>query len=165
MNPNVNMFGYQDQDMNAQNNQFMNQQAQNRGFNNFQQTGGYMSPFDSRLMASMAGSNQPPPNFNQPSFVGKFVGNANEIVMNDVPMDGRPAIFPFKDWSAILVKTWKPNGQLVTVRYVIDPDQFQEEQAAQNELDDIRTRLETIEQSLKKQSKSRTTQNGGDVNG
>lgn len=45
---------------------------------------------------------------------GKTVNDFNEINANDVPMDGRVAIFPKGDLSEIAVKNWESNGTIRT---------------------------------------------------
>lgn len=86
---------------------------------------------------------------NGSQFVGKFIGNLNEITPSDIPMDGRPAIFPANDWSGIIVKCWRSNGQIATVRFIPDPTQYQQEAQQAQDLDSIRNRLDHLEQMLK----------------
>ena len=37
------------------------------------------------------------------------------IVANDVPMDGSVAIFPMQDMSSIFVKSWGADGKIATI--------------------------------------------------
>ena len=57
------------------------------------------------------------PNQTQPTLVGKVVGDFTEIVANDVPMDGRSAIFPKYDMSEIQVRSWGADGKIKTTSY------------------------------------------------
>lgn len=54
-------------------------------------------------------------------FVGRFIDSLDEIVPNEVPMDGRAAYFPTKNLEEIYFKAWKSDGQVKTLRYVLDP--------------------------------------------
>lgn len=49
--------------------------------------------------------------------IGRFVGDFSEITANDVPMDGRSAIFPKTDMSEIQVRTWGNDGKIVSTSY------------------------------------------------
>lgn len=75
-----------------------------------------------------------------PTTYGKMINSPDEIVANDVPMDGSIALFMMRDLSTIYAKAWNSNGTIDTVRYVpekvpqstsqsqdIDMDQFQQE--------------------------------------
>lgn len=48
---------------------------------------------------------------------GKYVNDFNEINANDVPMDGRVAVFPKSDMSEIIVKNWESNGTIRTTAF------------------------------------------------
>lgn len=84
-----------------------------------------------------------------PTTYGKMINSPDEIVANDVPMDGSIALFMMRDLSAIYAKAWNSNGSIDTVRYTpdktpqqaaqsqdIDMDQFQQE--VFQRLDDIK---------------------------
>lgn len=49
-----------------------------------------------------------------PGIAGKYVNDFSEINANDVPMDGRVAVFPKGDMSEIAVKNWESNGTIHT---------------------------------------------------
>ena len=56
--------------------------------------------------------------FNQPvGLSGRFINDANEISVNDVPMSGRFSVFPKSDMSEIICKTWTPNGTIQTITF------------------------------------------------
>ena len=51
------------------------------------------------------------------SIIGRAVNDFSEITANDVPMDGRSAIFPKNDMSEIQVRTWGNDGKIITTSY------------------------------------------------
>lgn len=48
----------------------------------------------------------------------RSISNPDEIMPNEVPMDGRIALFMARDNSRIIAKQWNPNGLIDTVEYV-----------------------------------------------
>ena len=162
-------FNFSGQNANSQEQQQWQRQAMAQGFG----MNGYVPSYDSRMvMAQRPQSPIGPVNMSAPNsqqinsqFVGKFIGAPEEILLSDIPMDGRPAIFPARDCSSIIVKLWKQDGQLLTIRYIVDPNQFQEQDNQRAEMEDIRTRLQTIEQSLKASKPPRTTKKEDTPNG
>lgn len=48
---------------------------------------------------------------------GKFIQMPDNIVANDVPMDGTVAIFPMQDMSCIYAKSWGADGKIATVLF------------------------------------------------
>lgn len=50
--------------------------------------------------------------------IGRTVNDFSEITANDVPMDGRSAIFPKNDMSEIQVRTWGNDGKIITTSYM-----------------------------------------------
>lgn len=53
-----------------------------------------------------------------PGIIGRVVNDFSEITANDVPMDGRSAIFPKADMSEIQVRAWSADGKIVPVTFV-----------------------------------------------
>ena len=49
--------------------------------------------------------------------IGRSVNDFSEITANDVPMDGRRAVFPKNDMSEIQVRTWGNDGKIITTSY------------------------------------------------
>ena len=49
--------------------------------------------------------------------IGRPVNDFSEITANDVPMDGRSAVFPKNDMSEIQVRTWGNDGKIITTSY------------------------------------------------
>lgn len=101
------------------------------------------------------------PNAAQPSTpvaIGRFINSPDDIVPNEVPMDGRVSFFPLRDCSAIYAKQWDANGNIQTAKYVlsvettgVDPDTVQ----GSPKMDEIVTKLNSIEQKLEKIEKFR----------
>lgn len=52
-----------------------------------------------------------------PQMVGRFVNTFDEVTANDVPMDGKCAIFPKNDMSEIQARAWQSDGTIRAVTY------------------------------------------------
>lgn len=50
--------------------------------------------------------------------IGRLIDSDAEITVNDVPMNGQPAIFPSKDLSKIEIRQWDANGTINKIVYV-----------------------------------------------
>lgn len=112
------------------------------------------------------GQTQPPyvptPSYQQPSInpvqnqthsqgiLGRMISNPNEITPQEVPMDGSISMFPMQDGSAVYGKFWDSNGQIKTIRFV--PENVDQPQQ-QDPFASINTRLDSIEELLKKRQK------------
>lgn len=97
-----------------------------------------------------------------------IVDDFNAIVANDVPMDGRGAVFMKRDGSEIQWRNWSANGTIVTTPYKpfleqnlqegtnipqMDFDALNEDMRALRE--EILSRLDSIEKSVAKSSGGR----------
>lgn len=90
---------------------------------------------------------QPQPQIVQIS--GRMVNSADDILPNEVQMDGRNYYFPSFDGSCIYVKAWNKNGKLDMVKYVLDTvEQAPKESQLELMLNSINERLSKIEKSL-----------------
>ena len=90
---------------------------------------------------------QPQPQIVQIS--GRMVNSADDILPNEVQMDGRNYYFPSFDGSCIYVKTWNKNGKLDMVKYVPDTvEQTPKESQLELMLNSINERLSKIEKTL-----------------
>lgn len=90
---------------------------------------------------------QPQPQIVQIS--GRMVNSADDILPNEVQMDGRNYYFPSFDGSCIYVKTWNKNGKLDMVKYVLDTvEQAPKESQLESMLNSINERLSKIEKTL-----------------
>lgn len=85
---------------------------------------------------------------NQPrSMFGKVVSNENEILPNDVPMDGSTSFFPLSDGSMIFAKTWNSDGTIRTIRYSPIKESVEADKKP-SEFEVIIQRLDKIETKL-----------------
>ena len=86
-------------------------------------------------------------NFQRPPMAsmmpGRIVASADEIVPQEVPMDGSVSLFPQNDYSCIYAKTWTKEGTIATLKFV--PEQPQNEEPKKSPLE---MRLDSIEQKL-----------------
>lgn len=109
------------------------------------------------------------------SIAGRSVNSFEEIVANDVPMDGRSALFPKNDLSEIQVRQWSADGkiQVTTYKPFLDQNESQANNVSINSenvkidlsdastevfmkrFDDITNRLDMMEQFLNKPAPSR----------
>lgn len=91
----------------------------------------------------------------QPTIAGRIVKSIEEIVPNEVPMNGSVGIFPLADMSSIFVKGWNQDGTISTITYkaVVEPEKPEEPTVS---LVDIMDSLNDI-QSLLKADKPATT--------
>lgn len=82
-------------------------------------------------------------------FSGRYINDINEVRLDEVPMNGQPCFFPTRDASAVYLKVWNQNGQLLTVRYILDQEQpGSEPNATTDSMDDVYTRLTRLEEAL-----------------
>lgn len=94
-------------------------------------------------------------------FVGRCVNDPMEILPNEVPMDGRIAIFPANDLSAVFIKGWNANGNMMTVRYIPDPNwQAPVQGMDPNDQQNILRRLDNIEKAIASGTKGRNNKSG-----
>lgn len=102
-----------------------------------------------------------------PSLRGRVVNHPDEIAPGETPMDGIVSLFPTADMSCIYAKKWNARGELVTQRYILDPQiQPQQGQTVPGPWEEIQMRLASIEQAISALSKpakatksTRTTSN------
>ena len=159
MDDTLNPFGpnFSGQPQPQQNNQYSNPNIGSFGppnpsngpwFSTTMNYGGGPRPYPSNSPQEFSSNNSVNPV--RTPFTGKFIADERDILPNDVPMDGRLSLFPSKDMSVIVAKAWTANGNMNTVRYIPDPDQFAKSQAEDQEvLNDILRRLGDLESSLK----------------
>lgn len=90
----------------------------------------------------------------QPASIrGRVVNSDQDIMPNEVPMDGNLILFPLSDYSCIYAKQWDRNGNgIITVKYVpeIVKEEEKVEEVIPNEaLASINERLDEIQSMLK----------------
>lgn len=72
----------------------------------------------------------------QTGIAGKIVQSVEQVVANDVPMDGSVAVFPKQDMTEIYVKNWCADGTIRTLTYrPVQQDAPKEVQADTNKMD------------------------------
>lgn len=133
---------------------------------------GFNQPFMSGPAASMMSPQQnipvqpqqPQPQV-QPAlsegFVGRVITDPSEIKANEVPMDGRVAMFLSADLQTIFLKAWSSNGGIMTECYRRDPTYMAPVPAPDTSMDDILRRLENLERAqAPKQGRTNKPQKG-----
>lgn len=88
------------------------------------------------------------------SFPGRYISNTNEISPQEIPNDGTICLYPSKDLQSIWLKAFNKMGKLVTVRYIVDPDQKPEEEPLDTQAQ-IFEKLSKIEEMLANKAKPR----------
>ena len=89
------------------------------------------------------------PQIPDPSVRGRIVAKEEDILPNEVIMDGQVSLFPLADYSCIVAKLWDSNGQIQTFKFVPLAEQTVEEEI-ENKGDMILGRLDDIENLLKR---------------
>lgn len=93
------------------------------------------------------------------SIPGRMIYSPDEIMPQEVPMDGSVSLFPMHDWSCVYGKWWTSNGQIQTVKFVLEQPKKQIDESAVS-LSDISERLNKVERYLfKNKHKQRPNQN------
>ena len=88
---------------------------------------------------------------------GRMIYSPDEIMPQEVPMDGSVSLFPMHDWSCVYGKWWTSNGQIQTVKFVLEQPKKQIDESAVS-LTDISERLNKVERYLFK-NKHKNNQN------
>lgn len=78
---------------------------------------------------------------------GRMIYSPDEIMPQEVPMDGSVSLFPMHDWSCVYGKWWTSNGQIQTVKFVLEHPKKQIDESAVS-LSDISERLNKVERYL-----------------
>ena len=87
------------------------------------------------------------PNPRPRTIPGRMIYSPDEIVPQEVPMDGSVSLFPMHDWSCVYGKWWTSNGQIQTVKFVLEQPKKEIDESAAS-LSDISARLEKVERYL-----------------
>lgn len=78
---------------------------------------------------------------------GRMIYSPDEIMPQEVPMDGSVSLFPMHDWSCVYGKWWTSNWQIQTVKFVLEQPKKQIDESAVS-LSDISERLNKVERYL-----------------
>ena len=87
---------------------------------------------------------------------GRIVDDFGAITVNDIPMDGSPAVFVKRDNSEMQIRRWGNDGRIYTVSYLPQIEQNNTAVAnsttetKQSEFDALTQRLDGIESKLDK---------------
>ena len=87
-------------------------------------------------------------------FGGRYISSVDEVRLDEVPMNGQPCLFPTKDMTSIYLKVWNQDGRLITAKYILDSEQTPQNQPSQNDVQDIRERLNRLESALAMRNQS-----------
>ena len=88
-----------------------------------------------------------------------MIYSPDEIMPQEVPMDGSVSLFPMHDWSCVYGKWWTSNGQIQTVKFILEQPKKQIDESAVS-LTNISERLNKVERYLfKNKHKQRPNQN------
>mgnify|MGYP006874328963 CR=1 FL=1 len=87
------------------------------------------------------------PNVRPRTIPGRMIYSPDEIMPQEVPMDGSVSLFPMHDWSCVYGKWWTSNGQIQTVKFVMEQPK-KEIELNTADLTSITTRLDKIEKYL-----------------
>lgn len=94
-----------------------------------------------------------------PVLIGRIVNDPSDILPNEVPMDGRVAIFPTASLQEVYIKGWTSNGTMITRRYLFDPDWQAPAPVTQNQIQqDMIARLENLERTVSSNANRRPKQ-------
>ena len=78
---------------------------------------------------------------------GRMIYSPDEIIPQEVPMDGSVSLFPMHDWSCVYGTWWTSNGQIQTVKFVLEQPKKQIDESAVS-LSDISESLNKVERYL-----------------
>lgn len=89
------------------------------------------------------------------SLPGKIVGGENDILPQDVPMNGTFSVFVQQDLQRVYVKKWEGDGNIHGNTYVLEQQNVPDQNGASIDatLISILERLENIEKSLQRPKK------------
>ena len=78
---------------------------------------------------------------------GRMIYSPDEIMPQEESMDGSVSLFPMHDWSCVYGKRWTSNGQIQTVKFVLEQPKKEIDESAVS-LSDISERLNKVERYL-----------------
>lgn len=92
----------------------------------------------------------PQPTTPRSDISGRFVNSVNEVLPNEVAMDGTISVFPMRDYSAIFVKQWTSDGTISTLEFVPKPVEKSSEDSTRAYFDERFAQLEKLIEDSKK---------------
>ena len=86
---------------------------------------------------------------------GRVVNSEDEILPNEVPMDGTVSFFPLADYSCVIAKIWGGDGKISTFKFVPEeqPDQKVESATDDDISELINKRFDNIEKLLRQHNR------------
>lgn len=90
---------------------------------------------------------------------GRQISSIDEIMPNDVPMDGSVSFFPVRDGSCVYAKFWNRHGTIDTIKFVPEMNVVATTEGVTEEgpYQEILRRLDKIDKSLSGGRKSSNT--------
>lgn len=86
-----------------------------------------------------------------PQLRGRVVNSANDILPNEIPMDGSISYFPLQDGSGVIGKQWNSDGTIKTYTYTAVVDISSQEPSFEDtvlsKLDILNTKLASLLES------------------
>lgn len=124
----------------------------------------YSGPYNSNVLMPQYGysygavqtmpQNQQPNNrMNMPqrsAISGRIVNSDNEIMPQEIPMDGSVSLFPTADYSCVYAKCWTTNGNIQTVKFVPAVEVISEAPVQEDPYAPVMKRLNDIEGMISK---------------
>ena len=129
---------------------------QTQGFGNFMNPQPYI-PQTPQMPWGQNGNRYAAPS----TLPGRQISSIDEIMPNDVPMDGSVSFFPVRDGSCVYAKFWNRQGTIDTIKFVPAVATSVEE-TANNQPDfaqEIIRRLDKIEKSLNMNTNRKSASN------
>lgn len=102
------------------------------------------------------------PRYAAPSTLpGRQISSIDEIMPNDVPMDGSVSFFPVRDGSCVYAKFWNRQGTIDTIKFVpaVATSAENIENTQPDFAQEIIRRLDKIEKSLNPNGNRKSTSN------
>lgn len=88
----------------------------------------------------------------QPSMSGRVIQNINEVMPNDVKMDGSYSFFPVQDGSAIYVMRWSQDGSRIEqMRYIPEQQNISPETKSFEQV--VVDRFDALEEMIRNQNR------------
>lgn len=86
---------------------------------------------------------------------GMVVNDISTVGPENVPMTGKPSVFPLNDGSAVYIKMWNPQGGISTVKYVPEAtvktaDNISGYESLHVEIDMLSERIKNLEMQFAK---------------
>lgn len=88
---------------------------------------------------------------------GRMINSSEEIMPNEVPMDGSVGLFYKNDLSCIYSKSWNSDGTIRTIKFVPYEEEAKANTNEEETLSIVLSKLDAIEKSIPNYSKTAFT--------